>query len=208
MATSSPPRASSPTAGVPLVFHDPDSVFARAVPAAEVQEAYGLIMGEQKAIPNFYRFMFGVEDPATFDPARTKAVPGGVQRATTMMQNLFRQRVADVGLLIHTVKLLGAAEADCAAGLNSMGATSAARELCGLLAGRVGDTVGLAGHSLGSMTSQMGANHIPGVTVALGFNNGTPFTWTPEEFFGRRTDPGRAARGQPQAGGTDDRRRG
>ena len=175
--------------GVPLVFHDPDSVFARAVPAGEVREAYGLIMGEQKVIPNFFRFMFGVSDPATFDPAQAKAVPGGVQRATTMMQNLFRQRVADVGLLIHTVKLLGLGEADCAAGLNSMGATSAARELCGLLAGRVGDTVGLAGHSLGSMTSQMGVNHIPGVTVALGFNNGAPFTWTPEEFFGGGRTP-------------------
>ena len=175
--------------GVPLVFHDPDSIFARQASADEVREAYGLIMGEQKAIPNFFRFMFGAEDPATFDPARAKAVPGGVQRATTMMQNLFRQRVADVGLLIHTVKLLGAAEADCAAGLKSMGATSAARELCGLLAGRVGGTVGLAGHSLGSMTSQMGANHIPGVAVALGFNNGTPFTWTPEEFFGGGRTP-------------------
>ena len=175
--------------GVPLVFHDPDSVFARAVPAAEVREAYGLIMGERKVIPNFFRFMFGASDPGAFDPARSKAVPGGVRRTTTMMQNLFRQRVADVGLLIHTVKLLGAAEADCAAGLSSMGATSAARTLCGLLAGRVGDTVGLAGHSLGSMTSQMGANHLPGVAVALGFNNGAPFTWTPEEFFGGGQTP-------------------
>ena len=175
--------------GVPLVFHDPDSVFARAVPAGEVREAYELIMGEQKVIPNFFRFMFGAASPGAFNPAQTKAVPGGVRRATTMMQNLFRQRVADVGLLIHTVKLLGAAEADCAAGLNSMGATSAARELCGLLAGRVGGTVGLAGHSLGSMTSQMGVNHIPGVAVALGFNNGPPFTWTPEEFFGGGRTP-------------------
>ena len=175
--------------GVPLVFHDPDSVFARSVPAAEVREAYGLIMGERKVIPNFFRFMFGASDPGAFDPARSKAVPGGVQRATTMMQNLFRQRVADVGLLIHTVKLLGAAEADCAAGLGSMGATSAARTLCGLLAGRVGDAVGLAGHSLGSMTSQMGVNHLPGVAVALGFNNGAPFTWTPEEFFGGGRTP-------------------
>ena len=175
--------------GVPLVFHDPDSVFARAVPAAEVQKAYGLIMGEQKLLPSFFRFLFGVSDPGAFDPAQTKAVPGGVQRATAMMQNFFRQRVADVGLLIHTVKLLGAAEADCAAGLNSMGATSAARELCGLLAGRVGDAVGLVGHSLGSMTAQMALNHVPGVAVALGINNGTPFTWTPEEFFGGGRTP-------------------
>ena len=174
---------------IPLALHDPDSVFARRASADEVREAYALIMGERKVIPNFYRFLFGAASADAFDPAQAKAVPGGVQRATTMMRNLFRQRVADVGLLIHTVKLLGAAEADCAAGLNSMGATSAARALCGLLSGRVGDAVGLAGHSLGSMTSQMGVNHIPGVTVALGFNNGAPFTWTPEEFFGGGLTP-------------------
>ena len=169
---------------VPLVFHDPDSVFARQASTGEVQEAYRTIMGEQKVISNFFRFMFDAPDPAA-----AKAIPGGVRRTTAMMQNLFRQRVADVGLLIHTLKLLGSAEADCRAGLNSMGAASAARELCGLLSGRVGDTVGLSGHSLGSMTSQMGVNHIPGVSVALGLNNGAPFTWTPEEFFGGGQTP-------------------
>ena len=176
--------------GVPLVFHDPDSVFARQASAEEVREAYGLIMGEQKVLPNFFRFLFGAASPAGFDPAGARAVPGGVQRATTMMRNLFRQRVADVGLLIHTVKRLGEEEDDCAAGLRSMGATSAARDLCGLLAGRVGRAVGLAGHSLGSMTSQMGADHLPGVAAALGINNGAPFTWTPEEFFGGGETPG------------------
>ena len=175
--------------GVPLVFHDPDSMFARAVPAAEVREAYGLILGEQKIVPSFFRFLFGVSDPGAFDPAQAKAVPGGAQRVSTMMQNFFRQRVADVGLLIHTVKLLGAAEADCAAGLHSVGATSAARELCGLLAGRVGDAVGLVGHSLGAMTAQMALNHVPGVAAALGINNGAPFAWTPEEFFGGGRTP-------------------
>ncbi len=174
---------------VPLVFHDPDSVFAGQASDEEVQEAYGLIMREQKVLPNFFRFMFGAASPAGFNPAETGAVPGGVQRTTTMMRNLFRQRVADVGLLIHTVKQLGGEEDDCAAGLRSMGATSAARDLCGLLAGRVGGTVGLSGHSLGSMTSQMGVNHLPGVAVALGFNNGPPFTWTPEEFFGGGETP-------------------
>ena len=175
--------------GVPLVFHDPDSVFARKASSGEVQDAYRLVMGEQKVIPNFFGFMF--DDP---DPASAKAIPGGVRRATAMMQNLFRQRVADVGLVIHVLKLLGSDEADCRAGLNSMGAVSAARELCGLLSGRVADAVGLSGHSLGSMTSQMGANHIPGVSVALGFNNGPPFTWTPEEFFGG----GRTPEGLPE----------
>ena len=175
--------------GVPLVFHDPDSAFAGQASADEKREAYGLLMGERKVIPNFLRLMFGAGSAGAFDPARAKAVPGGVRRATTMMQNLFRQRVADVGLLIHTMKLLGAERADCAAGLNSMGATSAARELCGLLAGRVGNTVGLAGHSLGSMTAQMAVNHIPGVAAALGINNGAPFSWTPEEFFGGGLTP-------------------
>ena len=175
--------------GVPLVFHDPDSVFARQASSGEVREAYRLIMEEQKVISNFFGFMFDAPDPTT-----AKAVPGGVRRTTAMMQNLFRQRVADVGLLIHTLKLLGSAEADCRTGLNSMGAASAARELCGLLSGRVGDATGLSGHSLGSMTSQMGVNHIPGVSVAFGLNNGAPFTWTPEEFFGG----GRTPEGLPE----------
>ena len=123
----------------------------------------------------------------TDNPLGVKGIGEG---ATTMMRNLFRQRVSDVGLVLHTVRLLGADEDTCRTSLRSMGAISAARELanhylCGLLNGRIdGERVGIAGHSLGAMTAQLAANHLPGVNAAIGFNNAPPFTWTPEEMFG------------------------
>ena len=176
--------------GLPLVFHDPDSPFAKRASAEELQQAYETILGEIKVVPYFYRLLFGQEGrgfapPEGFDPTAAKVPPGGVERATTMMRNLFRQRVSDVGLLLHTVRLLGADEKTCRTSLASMGAASAARDLCGLLEGRIdGGRVGIAGHSLGSMTAQLAANHLPGVSAALGLNNSPPFTWTPEEMFG------------------------
>ncbi len=159
----------------PRVFDDEDSPFAKQATPEEVQQAYALIGSEGKVIPNFGRFMF----------ADGKIVPGGIERATTMMQNLFRQRVADVGLLAHTMRMLGEEPRSCNIALTSMGATNAANNMCGLLSGRIdGERIGLSGHSLGSMTSQLGANHLPGISAAMGFNNATPFTWTPEEMYG------------------------
>ena len=176
--------------GLPLVFHDPDSPFANAVSDEELQAAYAAILGGIKVVPYFYRLLFGragqgFAPPEGFDPPNETLVPGGVERATTMMRNLFRQRVADVGLVAHTARLLGAEAETCRAALAAMGATSAARELCGLLAGRVdGARVGVAGHSLGAMTAQLAANLLPGIAAAIGFNNAPPFLWTPEEAFG------------------------
>ena len=162
----------------PLVFQDEDSPFAAQSTPQEVQQAHSLIGGEDKFISRFYRMMLG-------GGPESPLIPGGIERTTTMMRNFFRQRVADVGLTLHTIRLLGEEPAVCRPALESMGATSAARNLCGLLAGRVsGQPAGLAGHSLGSMTSQLGVNHLPGVGAALGFNNGIPFTWTPEEMYG------------------------
>ena len=191
--------------GLPLVFHDEDSPFAKQASAEEVQRAYELILGEIKVVPYFYRLLFGREGrgfapPAGFNPPAEKIVPGGVERATTMMRNLFRQRVSDVGLVLHTVRLLGAEEAVCRTSLASMGATSAARNLCGLLEGRIdGERIGVAGHSLGSMTAQLAASHLPGVRAALGLNNAPPFTWTPEEMFG--AGEARDGAGGGEAGG-------
>ena len=167
---------------LPMVFHDPASPFANAVTPGEVQDAYRILSGEGKVIPQFYRFMFG---SGGFDRSRAQAVPGGVERVTTMMRNLFRQRVADVGLVLHTVRLLGADAADCRTALTAMGAVTAANDLCGRLAGRVdAGRAGLSGHSLGGMTAQLGANHLPGVDAALSISNVPPFTWTPEEMYG------------------------
>ena len=176
--------------GLPLVFHDPDSPFAKQASAEELERAYALLLGEVRVVPYFYRLLFGREGrgfapPPGFDPPAERIVPGGVTRATTMMRNLFRQRVADLGLLLRTVRLLGADTETCRAALAARGATSAARDLCGLLAGRVdSERVGVAGHSLGSMTAQLAVNHLPGVAAAMSLNNAPPFTWTPEEMFG------------------------
>ncbi len=176
---------------LPMVFHDPGSPFVQGATPQELQDAYRTLLSEFKVIPQFYLLLFGVDVSggfdavANFDPTTAQVLPGGVERATTMMRNLFRQRVADVGLVLHTVRLLGEDAGDCRAALTTMGATTAAGELCGLLAGRVdGARAGLSGHSLGSMTAQLGANHLPGVRAALGINNGPPFTWTPEEMYG------------------------
>ena len=176
--------------GLPLVFHDEDSPFARQASPQELRAAYELLLGELKVVPYFYRLLFGLDvqgfgPPEGFDPASAKVVPGGVERATTMMRNLFRQRVSDVQLVLRTVRLLAEATDTCRTGLSSLGASSAATNLCGLLAGRIaGDRVGIAGHSLGAMTAQLAANHLPGIRTAIGLNNAPPFSWTPEEMYG------------------------
>ena len=176
--------------GLPLAFHDEDSAFAKQATPEELKKAYELLLGEIKVVPYFYRLVFGQEGrgfapPEGFDPATATVVPGGVERATTMMRNLFRQRVSDAALALHAVRLLGLAPDACRTALAAMGSTSAARDLCGLLTDRVdGSRAGVAGHSLGSMTAQLAANHVPGVQAAMGLNNAPPFSWTPEEMFG------------------------
>ena len=180
--------------GMPLVFHDEDSPFAQSSSPEEVQQAYQMIMGDFKVIPSFYSHMFGVDASGgfealqNFNPAQAQIVPGGIHRTTTMMQNLFRQRVSDVGLVLHTVRQLDAEQDTCRIAQEAMGATSSARNLCGLFTGHIdSERVGVGGHSLGSMTAQFAVNHLPGVSAAMGINNGPPFTWTPEEFFGAGT---------------------
>ena len=171
---------------LPLVFHDEDSPFRNQREWPEVAAAHERLSNEAKVVPYFHRLLFGSET----DPAKRKAVPGGVERATTMMRNLFRQRVGDVALVLRTVQSMGLEEPACRVSLTSMGATSAARPtsnsyLCDLLNGRIdAENIGTAGHSLGSMTAQLAANHLPAVDAAFGLNNAPPFKWTPEEMLG------------------------
>ena len=181
--------------GLPLVFHGDDAPFARGAAPDELRRAYALLLDEIKVAPYFYRLLFGQEGrgfapPENFDPAAAAIAPGGAARVNAMMRNLFRQRVSDVGLVLRTVRLLGADPGACRTGLAVLGAAGAARTtadrgLCGLLAGRIdGERVGLAGHSLGSMTAQLAASHLPGVRAVLGLNNAPPFAWSPPEMFG------------------------
>ena len=174
--------------GLPLVFHDEDSPFAARTPREELHRAYALLLGEVKVVPAFYRVLFGqwgrgFAPPDGFDPATATLAPRGVERATAMLRALLRQRVADLGLVLHTMRLLGEDADTCRAALATMGATSAARHLCGMLAGRIdAGRVGVAGHSLGSMTAQLAADHLPGIRASLGLNNAPPSAWTPEEM--------------------------
>ena len=181
--------------GLPLVFHDEDSPYARQAAPGEVKKAYELILGNIKVLPYFYRMVYGQESqgfapPENFDPATAELAPGGVAQFTAMMRNLFRQRVADVGVLLRAVDLLGAEAETCRQGLAALGGASAARDLCGLLAGRVdSQRAGIAGHSLGSMTAQLAVQHLPGLRAAMGLNNGPPSSWTPPEMIGAGQTP-------------------
>lgn len=176
--------------GLPLVFHDENSAFARSSSPEALRQAYELLLGELKVVPYFYRMLFGLDhrqfgSPPGFDPATTKLIPGSVERVTGMMRNLFRQRVSDLQLLMRTLRLLDAESSVCRNALAAMGAESAATYLCGILEGRIDtERVGIAGHSLGSMTAQLASDHIPGIRAALALNNGVPVAWTPQEMSG------------------------
>ena len=168
---------------LPLVFHDENAPFAKAREWNAVLNTYRLMLEEAKVVPYFQRFLF---DATPGQPARA----GGVEQATTMMRNLFRQRVADVALVLRTIFHMDSAAPDCRKALAAMGAKSAAQptannHLCGLLNDRIDVArVGIAGHSLGSMTAQLAANHLPNVRTAFGLNNAPPVMWTPEEMRG------------------------
>lgn len=181
--------------GLPLVFHDENSAFARASSPETLRQAYELLLGESKVVPYMYRMLFDLDHrqlgpPDDFDPGALQLVAGSVERVTGMMRNLFRQRVSDVRLLLGTLRWLDAEQSECRNALAAQGAASAATYLCGILEGRIDmERVGIAGHSLGSMTAQLASNHIPGLRAALGLNNGVPFAWTPEEMFGAGETP-------------------
>ena len=186
---------------LPLAFHDQNSPFRRQREWADVLETYREMASQGKVVPYFYRLLFG-QEPRSAQAAQAvqaKVVPGGAERATTMMRNLFRQRVADVALVLRTVLYLDADEPSCRTALAAMGAASAAqptadRYLCGLLNGRIDErSIGVAGHSLGAMTAQLAANHLPRVRTAFGLNNAPPLTWTPEEMLGGETAMGEPA---------------
>ena len=185
---------------LPLAFHDQNSPYRQQREWTDVLETYQAMASEAKVVPSFYRFLFGEVVPARAAKAgRARALPGGAERATTMMRNLFRQRVADVALVLRTVLYMDADEPSCRTALAAMGATSAAqpvadRYLCGLLNGRIDrGSIGVAGHSLGAMTAQLAANHLPDVRTAFGLNNAPPLTWMPEEMLGGRTALGEPA---------------
>lgn len=172
---------------MPNALDSPDSKYAQSSGAAAVDRAYQTILGEFKVIPNFYKYLFGVE-PAELagppDPSGLSAVPGGPQQVGGMMSGLFTQRVADVETVIDGLHSLDQDRDSCASQYAARGQPMHGAEVCGLFSGALGvENIGVMGHSLGSMTAQFAVGS-ERVDAAVGYNNGPPRLWEPEGVFG------------------------
>jgi dienelactone hydrolase len=92
--------------------------------------------------------------------------PGGWPLANAMMQRLFEMRADDVMSVIAALRAL-----------DGDGGS--------FLAGRIDlERIGVAGFSLGSMTTQIVLGSEPGITTGMSWNNGLPRAWEPPRFEG------------------------
>lgn len=90
--------------------------------------------------------------------------PGGFPIANEMMQHLFEMRADDVMSVIKSIKSLN-------------------NDRHSFLGGHVDtDHIGVSGHSLGSMTTQIVLASEKSVTTGIGWNNGLPKSWEPPRF--------------------------
>jgi dienelactone hydrolase len=121
----------------------------------------------QAAVDQAYSVLFS-QAPV---PDRITSVifqPGGFTIANAMMQRLFEMRTDDVNSVIESARSLNAQNGS-------------------FLKNRIDmSNVGVAGHSLGSMTTQIAVSSIPSVTTGMGWNNGLPKSWEPPRFTGIR----------------------
>ncbi len=169
-------------------LEDPNSPFAASADKADIDEAYRLRAqaGPAAVFANFLAKMYGSSEQFTEgsmpDPSSLTAVPGGGIDSGKTMGDLFEQRTGDVEAVIRTMALLGGPADQCREELGDGG------DLCGFLEGAIdSESVGVMGHSLGSMTAQSALTFIPEVDTAIGFNNGMPKRWEP---FGGLPDMG------------------
>ena len=169
---------------LPPIFNDPNSRYAASKGAEAVADAYDVMAADVKVFPRFLEYLYGV-DAAGMSPfgdfpdiSAAAAPSGGADRMTEMMARLFQQRVEDVASILAELKVLAADAADCEA---AFGALELADKPCGLLANRVDlAQVGIAGHSLGSITTQVALRQLPELKAGLGLNNGIPQRWEPQ----------------------------
>lgn len=91
--------------------------------------------------------------------------PGGWELAHEMMRSLFEQRVDDVASVVAAARQLDAASGPFAGHLDA-------------------ERIGVAGFSLGSMTTQIAVSALDGVVTGIGWNNGLPNAWEPARFDG------------------------
>ena len=168
----------------PLVFRDPDSAYVASLGGASAAAEAGSRFGaDQPVFRNFYELGWGVPPsfgPGGLDPGLT-AIDGGAAAAAAMMGDLFQQRVDDIAAVLDYLDALDAPAADCQARL---GAGAAAARLCGAFEGAIdASRVGVMGHSLGSITSQVASVQLEAVRAVVGLNNGLPSTWEPGDGF-------------------------
>ena len=168
----------------PLVFRDPDSAYVASLGGASAAADAGARFGaDQPVFRNFYELGWGVPPsfgPGGLDPGLT-AIDGGAAAAAAMMGDLFQQRVDDIAAVLDYLDALDAPAADCEARL---GPGAAAARLCGAFEGAIDDDrVGVMGHSLGSITSQVASVQLDAVRAVVGLNNGLPSTWEPGDGF-------------------------
>ena len=168
---------------LPPVFNDPNSLYAASNGDDALSRAYEIMEADVKVFPKFLEFLYGMQveglSPATFpDLGGTTAPSGGADRMTEMMARLFQQRVDDVARVIQELRILASDAEECERlfALENLGGKP-----CGLLAGRIDfDSIGMSGHSLGSITTQVALRQLPELTAGLGLNNGIPERWEPQ----------------------------
>ncbi|MEX1364951.1 MAG: hypothetical protein AB1Z98_17615 [Nannocystaceae bacterium] len=123
--------------------------------------------GPPEAVTDAYEIMFtepGIPDKlfaVLFDPSQ------GPVAMNEMFQRLFEQRADDAASVIDYMTGLDGDPGD---------------PLCGHVDI---DEIGMAGFSLGSITTQVALNTIPEIDVGIGWNNGIPTGWEPPSFTGQ-----------------------
>lgn len=177
----------------PLVFHDPNSAYAAGLGSPAAATAAEARFGaDQTVFRNFFELGWGVPPPfgpGGLDPSTLTAIDGGAAATAAMMGELFQQRVDDIAAVLGYLEALSAPAADCEAQLGPGAAPDGASAgdrtpRCGAFEGAI-DTgrVGVMGHSLGSITSQVASVQIEAVRAVVGLNNGLPSTWEPGGGF-------------------------
>ena len=171
-----------------LVFHDPDSAYmaGRGGATAAAESRFG---ADQPVFRNFFDLGWGVPPPfgpGGLDPSSLTAIDGGAAAVAVMMGELFQQRVDDIAAVLGYLDALSAPAADCEArlGPDGVGGGGDRAPRCGAFEGAI-DTgrVGVMGHSLGSITSQVASVQLEAVRAVVGLNNGLPSTWEPGGGF-------------------------
>ena len=182
----------------PNTLDSPDSAYFAHAGVAGLDRAYQTILGEFKVMPGFYKYLFGYEGEIGFEgPPRgmkISAVSGGGHKVGQMMGELFNQRVGDIQTIIDGLESLNKNKESCLADYIERGQARHGAEVCGMFTATLDlSRIGIMGHSLGSMTAQFASARDDRIMAVVGYNNGPPQYWEPQDIFGNGT----AADGQP-----------